>query len=182
MADEIEDAEFFRLVGLAITMWAGIESKVFRCFRILLHTDRQFAAILFYRPQSLSFRFETFDELMKAAFPSKDHALVEEWRGVKRATDKLLKFRNMLAHHDVSKVGRDGESWIQIGYSENQRYRGKTIEIERIKTADLEKHMVELHSLFTAATDFMQHLKAALPEEPIQQEFREKLGLGVPTT
>lgn len=67
MATEAENSEakqreqterFYRLVGECITSWAGIESKLFRIFRLLLHTDRQFAAILFYGRPTISSRFD----------------------------------------------------------------------------------------------------------------------------
>lgn len=182
-ADKIEranDGEFYKLVGECITTWAGIESKIFRIFRLFLHTDRQFAAILFFRAPSLDARFSTVGEIIAAAFPKTarkngghDHPLVIEWAKIRQRSISLVKFRNALAHQQVSR--RDGE--IQVRYSENESWRGTKPSIETIKRGDLTNHQKELTEFFKQVTDYMHEIKAVLPAEPLQQEFRRLLGL-----
>lgn len=173
-----DQAEFYELVGVAITTWGGIESKIFRAFRTILHTDRQLAAILFYRVPSLSARFETLDEIVGAAFP-KGSDVVGEWKDIKSKCTPLIEFRNMLAHHQVSSMSDQYGSGVRIHYNENERYRGKKPKIERILIGDLRSHVAELSSLFNLATAFMRHIVQILPAEPTRKEFRHTMGLEI---
>jgi hypothetical protein len=52
-----ERHDFYKWVGICITQWASIESKLFRICHCTHQTDKQTAAIVFFRTPTLETRW-----------------------------------------------------------------------------------------------------------------------------
>ena len=169
----IELTEFFELIGIIITTWSGIESKLFRISHAVLRTNRNLASIVFFRTPTLSGRIQLTHELVEAAFPkpdregAHDHPLLVQWRKVHRKFERFLALRNLLAHHQFSSMGLGAESWPQIHYKVNESWRGrKKPDVDVLKLEDLRAHLVDLRTFFNNVTNCMHAIFEELGKPP----------------
>jgi hypothetical protein len=88
---------FFFLVGYAITRWAYVDRSLFEFCRFALNTTDRKTAILFYRTPSIGDHSILANALMRDAQLQAQH--LKHWEQIVSAIEKLLPFRNDLAHN-----------------------------------------------------------------------------------
>jgi hypothetical protein len=88
---------FFALAGYAITRWAYIDRSLFDFCKFALSTTEHKTAIVFYRTPSIGDHLG----LANALFGASDlpPEALERWKRIAREMQRLLSFRNDLAHN-----------------------------------------------------------------------------------
>lgn len=178
-----EDAAFFAEIGRAITAWSSIESKLFRICQTVLQTDRELTAVVFFRTPTLKARVELTEELLKAEFKKeradggKDHPMIAKWHDLRGKINRLSNTRNILAHHQVSWTGANGEpTRIEIAYKVNEGWRGKGTTDTRLHVEDIIEHVGHLSEVLRDASAYMVEILALLPEPPVRRASRQSRG------
>jgi hypothetical protein len=107
MADEDDFRKrmerFFYLVGYAITHWAYVDRSLFEFCQFCLDTTERKTAIVFHRTPNIGDHLGLANALMHAT-EMKPQTL-KRWEQIVSATEKLLPFRNEIAHNPPTQVG-----------------------------------------------------------------------------
>ena len=101
--------EFYMMIGQCIAEWAGVDDELFNIFQDSIGPREQ-CAIIYFKIQSLSTRFDLTDEIVKSVLPKPerpkregghDHPSVKAWGIAKGDYQDLLSTRSHIAHHPV---------------------------------------------------------------------------------
>lgn len=99
---QAEMERFFLRVGYAITRWAHVDSSLFTLCQYALNTTELKTAIVFHRTPSIGDHLRLTGALMQATDLKPDH--LKHWKMIQGAIEKLLPFRNELAHNPPAQV------------------------------------------------------------------------------
>lgn len=106
MADEDDSRKrmerFFFLVGYAITRWAYIDRSFFDFCKFCLNTTEHKTAIIFHRTPNIGDHLGLTNALMHTTEMKAEH--LKHWELIVRAVEKLLPFRNEIAHNPPAQV------------------------------------------------------------------------------
>jgi hypothetical protein len=94
---------FFFLVGYAISRWAYIDRSLFDFCKFALNTTEHKTAIVFHRTTSIGDHLALTNALMRAAQLQPQH--MKHWELIARVIEKLLPFRNDIAHNPPVQTG-----------------------------------------------------------------------------
>lgn len=162
-------AEFYTLMGNAISNWARVEAYLFKICRAALGATSQRTAIVYGRTPTIESRRLLVDDLLATRFPVRrqnggsEHPDSREWKSISMSMQGLLPVRNQIAHRPMephldwteSADGGVGKAdlWFEITTSEHERerYGGPK---GSLNVADLQKHILEVWSLKERLADF----------------------------
>jgi hypothetical protein len=100
---------FYMMIGQCIAEWASVDDELFNIFQDSVGPREQ-CAIIYFKIQSLSTRFDLTDEIVKSVLPKPDrpkkegghdHPSVKAWGIAKGDYQELLSTRSRIAHHPV---------------------------------------------------------------------------------
>jgi hypothetical protein len=163
-------AQFFGPVGYAITRWALVDRELFDLCRFALATSDEKMAVVFYRSPSLKDHLMLADALLRLSLSQRQRAL---WGDIFSLADRLLPFRNDLAHNPPMQIVQivvtlnapsdsppiEPQQWWELR-TENAKLLNKKKKAMRAKVADVIQHIGEVDHLL----DLMWDLKNALPK------------------
>ena len=132
-------AEFYTLMGNAISNWARVEAYLFKICRAALGATSQRTAIVYGRTPTIESRRLLVDDLLATRFPVRrqnggsEHPDSREWKSISISMQGLLPVRNQIAHRPMephldwteSADGGVGKAdlWFEITTSEHERER-----------------------------------------------------------
>lgn len=159
---------FFAALGRCIAAWAHAEDHLFETCVSVLDTERQRAAIVYYRTPTVDARLSLADELVRTVLPRRDppsgghdHPDTLRWDEIRKEILVLLPVRNRLAHHPVAfkELGPVPSlqgwsmpaiaSWYESHVSEGEKLRGRHEKTNPLTASDLTYHRVSVESIIT---------------------------------
>lgn len=185
-----EHEDFFKWVGICIKEWANIEKVLFVICGLILKSDQQHVAIVYYRTPSLEGRLALTDDLVQSIFSKKpgehNHPLLIIWTKILKEIRDLVPARNILAHspvrYQISIIAQAVEtgdakivsedSWIEIGTSTNEKLKTSIDKSYRVE--DLPKHRADVRAISNRLLDFGKNLEQELLSRPSQQNSEHR--------
>jgi hypothetical protein len=158
--DAPEAIEFFRHLGICITVWAFIDRRLYQIFHHTTGFEQKQSALIFYGDRTFSRRLRLVDRAIKAAWTKERHA--QEWRPLHDQIVALSHTRNILAHQPTLRLAtaKDGKPFdiysIHIEPYErilNGDYRGLQGK-DQLYIEDLKQHDIEATALESKLCDF----------------------------
>ena len=173
---------FFANIGYAITRWAHVDQHLFDFCHFALNTSERKAALVFYRSPNLSEHLVLTDILMRESLRKKP---LEEWTTIKAAIDRLLPFRNQLAHdpplqHAMITASLPGtpesekvpiQQWWELRTADIKVHHKKAPP-KAADVAAISGHTAEVVGLLAQ----MRKLKASLPKRPLKFSEQSRQG------
>jgi hypothetical protein len=146
--------EFYSHLGIAITMWAGVEERLFEICAAILKSEPRHVAIIYYRTPSLEARRSLTNDLVVSLFPDREsgqHATEEEkkWDAINKDIRTQLVTRNHLAHSPASLIvapepavfpRANLDLWFASHMSDTERLRERKTR-DHMKIEDLKVHL-----------------------------------------
>lgn len=174
---EEQAKEFFYYIGVAITDWAHFEGELFHICSMVLKTNQQNAAIVYFRTPSLDGRLTLVDELIRAVpeigirkTTLESETLLKSWDRLIKDIRNELPIRNQLAHSpstpmterpDPSKK-HELDHWWASYVSGAEMLRGRKKERGDLKIADVQNHLKKLTMLFIRLRNFRVDISGLL--------------------
>ena len=153
---------FFFLLGYAITRWAYIDRSLFDFCKFALNTTERKTAIVFYRSPNIGDHLALTNVLMREAQLQPQH--LKHWDQIARLTERLLPFRNDIAHnppaqaayvtvvvnkHDLSKshVANQKQEWEIRTEPTKLLHRSKRVRDFRATSDHILEHIKKVQKL-----------------------------------
>lgn len=178
-----EADKFYALVGRCITIWAHVETHLFRSFVTALEAPRHKAAVVFRRSPTMDSRLKLTSEVVEFALPSrqsnggKTHPLMRKWQTLLARLNELMPVRNQIAHDPVEywsgpvELDAWGENvmdftWLNYKTKEfSKEAHDSTLIID-----DLENHLKWVGELEAQIKQFRDELAAHVLERTLQEQ------------
>src|SRR5262249_29180010 len=151
--DAPEAIEFYRRLGICVTIWAYIDRRLYQIFHHATGFKQNQSALVYYGDRTFGRRLSLVDRAIKLAWTKEQHA--QEWKPLHRQVVALSQTRNILAHQPALRLAtsRDGKPFdiysIHIEPYErilrDDYLQGKDqLYIEDLKQHDVEATALEL--------------------------------------
>ena len=102
MLTKLDDiaAPLYHAMGQTLTRWQFVETGMFLLAHAIMGTDYKYSSTAFFRLKGADMKLQFLDELCERHFGNS-----EEWRTLRKQLRETIKFRNTLAHFEISYVG-----------------------------------------------------------------------------
>ncbi|MFZ1426521.1 MAG: hypothetical protein WAS21_07105 [Geminicoccaceae bacterium] len=172
-----EAEEFFWRVGYAITRWAHVDRALFDFCKFSLKVDDKKIAIIFYKQANIGDHVGLVDSLMRTTV---DGRHLKEWCNIVKDLNKILPFRNDLAHNPPTQVVRlygsidwekdkdklpRSEQWWAVRTESAKLHKGSARKVNA-KLEDIREHISSVELLLKS----MRSLLRSLPSGPIKPD------------
>jgi hypothetical protein len=152
---------FFSLLGYAITRWAHIDRSLFDLCKFALNTTEHKTAIVFHRSPNIGDHLALANALIHATDLKREQ--LKHWENIAVAVEKLLPFRNDIAHNPPTQVAHmsarlhrsdlDVKQWWEIRTEPTKllhQPKNKKRREMKAKEDDLLKHIRKVNRAQTA--------------------------------
>ncbi len=94
--------QFYQAIGMTLTRWQFTEAGMFLLAHAIMATEYKYSSRAFFRFKNADAKFQFLDKLCEAHFPSS--TLENEWNQMRTQLSNGIKFRNCVAHYEISYV------------------------------------------------------------------------------